>query len=103
MESRLTTVLGEGDDLRLARDLLTQAAVVGRLTPTDATWLADDLVKDTSHRKAVLREVLEILQHDAYLDRHADGWEFRSRLVRDWWRQGNELGYWTVAERRGDQ
>lgn len=71
-------MLGEGDALRLARDLLTQAAVSGVATPADAQALADDLI---------------------------DGWRFRSRLVQDWWRQGNELGFVPAARRRprGDQ
>lgn len=100
LESRLTTVLGEGDELRLARDLLTQAAVVGVLEPGDATWLAADLVEDETQRAGILREVLEILEHDAYLDRGEAGWQFRSRLVQDWWRLGNELGFVAVADRR---
>ncbi len=100
LETRLRTVLGEGDDLRLARDLLTQAAVVGVLEPADAVWLADQLVENASQRAGALREVLEILEHDAYLTRSAAGWQFRSRLVRDWWRQGNELGFVAVADRR---
>ena len=93
LETRLDKVLGEGDALRLARDLLTQAAVGDVLTVTDAGVLAEDLVEDDGERAATLRQVLEILEHDAYLGRGADGWRYRSRVVRDWWRQGNELGF----------
>jgi hypothetical protein len=93
LETRLERVLGEGDDLRLARDLLTQAAVTEVLTTADATILAEDVVEDGGQRAAALRDVLEILEHDAYLARGADGWRYRSRVVRDWWRQGNELGF----------
>ena len=100
LEARLSTVLGEGDELRLARDLLTQAAVVGLLEPGDAAWLAEELVEDESQRVGILREVLEILEHDAYFDRGPKGWQFRSRLVQDWWRRGNELCFVPVAERR---
>jgi hypothetical protein len=99
LESRLDTVLGEGDALRLARDLLTQAAVAGVTTLADAQALADDLVEDDDQRGAILRRVLEILVHDAYLGRDPDGWRFRSRLVRDWWRQQNELGFVPAGQR----
>ena len=99
LETRLEKALGEGDALRLARDLLTQAAVADRLTPADATLLADDLVEDAAGRAATLRHVLEILEHDAYIGRGQDGWRYRSRVVRDWWRQGNELGFIPPADR----
>jgi hypothetical protein len=100
LETRLRTVLGEGDALRLARDLLTQTAVAGLLTPDDATILAEDLVEDADQRAATLREVLEILEHDAYLERAPAGWGFRSHLVLDWWREGNEMGFVRAADRR---
>lgn len=99
LESRLVTVLGEGDSLRLARDLLTQAAVAEPLTTGDGAVLAADLIESADQRPPILREALEILEHDAYLQRHPDGWRFRSRLVADWWRQGNELGFVPAAER----
>ncbi len=100
LETRLDTVLGEGDALRLARDLLTQAAVCGVATLADAQALAEDLVEDDGLRAPILREVLEILVHDAYVGRDPDGWRFRSRLVQDWWTQGNELGFVPAADRR---
>jgi uncharacterized protein len=99
LETRLTRVLGEGDSLRLARDLLTQAAVTGNLSPDDAGVLAGDVVENPGERPATLRQVLEILEHDAYLVREATGWRYRSRVVRDWWRQGNEMGFVPAAER----
>jgi uncharacterized protein len=100
LETRLEKVLGEGDALRLARDLLTQAAVAEVLTARDAAVLADDLVEDSVERAATLRQVLEILEHDAYVGHGSDGWRFRSRVVRDWWRQGNELGFVPPEKRR---
>jgi hypothetical protein len=100
LETRLRSVLGEGDALRLALDLLTQAAVAEPLSGSQATLLSDDLVEDVGQRPAILREVLEILEHDLYLGRQADGWRYRSRLVRDWWRQRNELGFIPAEDRK---
>jgi hypothetical protein len=87
LESRLVKVLGEGDELRLARDLLTHAAITGVVTEADAKGVARDVIEDEEARAASVRTVLEILEHDAYLARHDDGWRFRSNLVRDWWRR----------------
>jgi hypothetical protein len=78
----------------------TQTAVAGALTLEDAALLADDLVEDAAQRAATLRLVVEILKHDAYLGREAGGWRFRSRVVRDWWCQGNELGFVAPEDRR---
>ena len=69
------------------------------LTGAQASMLADDLVEDVDERASTLRHVLEILEHDAYLTRGPDGWRYRSRVVRDWWRQGNELGFVPPEER----
>ncbi len=99
LETRLEKALGEGDALRLARDLLTQAAVTDALTSGDATLLADDLVEDEGERAATLRQVLEILEHDAYLGRGPDGWRYRSLVVRDWWQQGNGMGFVPAGDR----
>ncbi len=100
LEAGLDGVLGEGDALRPTRDVLTQAAVAGVVTPADAQALAEDLVESDDLRAPTLRQVLEILVHDAYIGRDTDGWRFRSRLVRDWWRQGNELGFVPAGDRR---
>jgi uncharacterized protein len=70
LETRLDQVLGEGDALRLARDLLTQAAVADVLTTADAAVLAENVVEDDSARAATLRQVLEILEHDAWASRY---------------------------------
>lgn len=99
LESRLVKVLGEGDALRLAQDLLTQAAVVGLVTAQDAAASAAEMIEDDTSRAATMREVLEIIEHDAYVERGSDGWRFRSRLVAQWWKRRYEAGFVPIAER----
>ncbi len=43
----------------------------------------------------VLREVLDVLEHDGYLVGHEamDGWRFSSNLLRDWWRNRFSRSY----------
>ena len=46
-------------------------------------------------RGPVLREVLDVLEHDGYLVRHEiiDGWRFSSNLIRDWWEKRFSQSY----------
>ncbi len=91
-EERLLRVLEESTvDLALA--LLTEAAVVGRLT-----WNAAQLCV-ASHQLEepvkALRDVLRVLDHDGYLEKTGDAgdWVFVSPLIRDWWRSRFGTGY----------
>ncbi|MFO0748290.1 MAG: ATP-binding protein [Myxococcota bacterium] len=93
-EERLRSVLAPS--LRdLAADLLTEAAVVGRLTPTAAMALARADVKEP---RAALDEILGVLEHDGYLARDASGdYAYVSHLVRDWWRARFGFNWQPVA------
>ncbi len=33
-----------------------------------------------------VEDVLRVLEHDGYLERHGDGYRFVSGLLEDWWR-----------------
>ncbi len=98
-EERLLRVL-ERDSVTLALDLLTETAVAGVLEPQTARLLAQSLLLKNSD--AVLREVLDILQHDGYLewDEHKQAWVFVSFLVKDWWKKRFSQGYVLPQERR---
>lgn len=69
----------------IAMEILAEAAVQGVFT-ADArralerlhTALFDDA-------PARVTEVLDLLEHDGYLDRGPDGHGFSSRLLKDWW------------------
>ena len=98
-EERLLRVL-ERDSVTLALDLLTETAVAGVLEPQTARLLAQSLLLKNSD--AVLREVLDILQHDGYLewDEHKQAWVFVSLLVKDWWKRRFSQSYVLPQERR---
>ena len=46
-----------------------------------------------------VEDVLQVLEHDGYLERHGDGYRFVSGLLEDWWR-ARHGGYFTPIERR---
>lgn len=93
-EERLKLVLGEGI-LPVAIDLLTEAAVMGRLTGRAAVLIVEDHRPDDTEpaRRQLLRQLLDLLDHDGYLRRGDGGFAFCSNLLRDWWRARFDFGY----------
>ncbi|MCA9684721.1 MAG: ATP-binding protein [Myxococcales bacterium] len=98
-EERLRWVLGPALE-PLCFDLLSEAAIVGRLQPIGArTLLAEH---QPPRGLDDLREILDVLEHDGYLAQEHDGsYVFVSALVREWWRLRFSLSY-TPLGQRGD-
>lgn len=90
-EQRLSKVVTHAQ-VPLALDLLTGAAVEGRLSDELALALAREHLEDPV---APLQRLLRILQHDGYLRRDGDGYRFGSTLLRDWW-LGRFASSWTA-------
>ena len=82
-ESRLKMVLGD-EGCRVALDMLTEAAVAGLLSPNAiARHRQLQAVEDNP---VPIDNVLHVLEHDGYLERHEGGYRFISGLLEDWWR-----------------
>jgi hypothetical protein len=98
-EERLLRVLDQAS-VMLALDLLTEAAVTDGLTPENARLLAQN--SHAESQDEILREVLDVLQHDGYLEWDEDKrlWCFVSSLVRDWWKKRFSQSYMAPKERR---
>ncbi len=85
-ETRLKLVLGE-EGYATAIELLTEAAVKG-LLPRDAINRYRGRVRVPHDTEVVPAEdVLNVLEHDGYLEKHGDGHRFVSGLLEDWWRE----------------
>lgn len=82
---RLLMVLGR-ELGTLAVGILTETAVEGSLTPQAAHAIAAEYAADSTAPEESLRIVLGVLEHDGYLRRTKNQYEFVSRLLRDWWR-----------------
>jgi uncharacterized protein len=91
-EERLLRVL-ESDAVPLALDLLTETAVNNSLTIEAARLLAQRNLSVSA--EDVMREVMEILQHDGYLEWNEtkNQWMFTSYLIRDWWKRRFQQSY----------
>lgn len=98
-EERLKMMVGTSI-LPFVLDLLTEAAAVGQLTAKAVAVIQED--NGLAGREAAdqTREVLEILEHDGYLQPTLDGYTFVSKLLRDWWMRRFGFGY-TPALQRG--
>lgn len=114
-EERLTSVL-QADDVPLAIDLLTEAAVSGKLTDAAIAILTDEATESpsrmgfvppvrnsnlTREQRERVRNLLEIFEHDGYLRREMDGLVFVSRLVGEWWKARHSIGFVPANQRRG--
>ena len=82
-EGRLRMVLGD-EGCRIALDLLTEAAVAGGALGDDA--ITRQRERQTEANPMPIEDVLHVLEHDGYLERHEGGYRFISGLLEDWWR-----------------
>ena len=85
-ETRLKEGLGGDDDCySIAMEILAEAAMQEVFTPSARhrlEQLYSALVDDTP---TCIAEVLEVLEHDGYLEDSKNGYRFPSHLLRDWW------------------
>ncbi len=97
-EERLKMVLGD-EIFPLALELLTEAAVVGLLTAESTRVAVQGYQFGIAVRQQAQRQVLEVLEHDGYLERTENAYRFVSKLLRDWWKARYEFGYTPIAQR----
>ena len=100
-EERLKMALGDGD-YPIAIELLTEAAVNdGTLTESAIRKCAELLrARGAGDPTTTLRNALDILQHDGYLERSDDGYRYVSGLLQDWWRARHGAFFTRFEDRR---
>jgi hypothetical protein len=98
-EERLEQVL-DRESFVLALDMLTQAAVAGRLTIADIKAFRNEHSLEGNSVDEAEKEVLYVLEHDGYLKRQPKGYVFVSKLLRDWWRRRHGQSFTPVLERK---
>ena len=85
-ETRLKEGLG-GDDIYypIAMEILAEAAIKEVFTLDARNCLEQMYSTLVDDMPACIAEVLEVLEHDGYLENSKSGYRFPSRLLRDWW------------------
>lgn len=99
MEERIKMVFGL-EVYPIALEILTEAAVKGYLDNNSAIAICQNYEIAALDQKEILREILEILEHDGYLYQDKNRYIFVSHLLRDWWKARFDFGYIPVSERR---
>ncbi len=98
-EERLQMVLGD-EILPLALEMLTETAEVGQLTGEAMGAISATYNFESLSIHEVQKQILDVLEHDGYLTRQLDRYEFVSKLLRDWWKARHGFGYIRTSQRR---
>ncbi len=97
-EERLRMVLPK-ETVSLAFEILTEAAVVGKLTQEALEELRNSYsIKGNSREE--IQNIIWVLQHDGYLLEKNKCYVFVSKLLRDWWKARNEKFYVPIRLRK---
>lgn len=99
MEERLKMAFGM-EVYPLALEIVTETAVSGSLSSETAMFICDSYSIEDYDSKDILRNILEILQHDGYIEKKDGKFVFISNLLRDWWKNHFGYGYVPVSKRR---
>jgi uncharacterized protein len=96
-EERLAQVFDK-ESFALALDMLTQAAVTGRLTVADIEAFRKEHPLEGD--RVAEKDILYILEHDGYLRQQSQGYVFVSKLLKDWWNRRHGQSFVPVLERK---
>ena len=102
-EGRLKLVLGT-DFYEIALDLLTEAAVHdGRLSNDAVARYRGYFRESDEPARHAVETVLNVLEHDGYLERSDSGYAFLSGLLQDWWRLRHGGSFVPIERRLGER
>lgn len=97
-EERLKLVL-DPEALRLALDMVTETASSGLLTK-EALFKYEKFYSFKDRKTTeVLKELIQLFEHDGYLRPSERGYVFVSNLLRDWWKNRHGFLFVPVAQR----
>ncbi len=97
-EERLKLVLDKSV-LPLCLEMLTDAAVTGCLSRQALQAFQDSYSLEDRSVKEAQAQILQVLEHDGYLEPTQDGFVFVSKLLSDWWERHYGLLHTPILER----
>ncbi len=110
LEERLKWMLTK-DELPLALDLLSEVAVTGAIELATAEAITAEHLPRRGPRQPRqprlgrqgferLHAILDVLEHDGYLEKDGERWVFASRLFRSWWKSRFGRAYRAARRQR---
>ena len=100
-ETRLRDALEE-ESLAITMEILAEAATQGALTAGTRTRLGELYSRVVSDAHSRITEVLDVLEHDGYLEMRGDVYRFQLHPLRDWWAARFRNHHVPVADRTPD-
>lgn len=97
-EERLKLVLPI-ESYALALDMLTEASVSGSLSIESLSAFGKFYETPGAGTLEIQKAILQVLEHDGYLERTGDGYSFVSPLLKDWWRRRHGYFHKPVLKR----
>ena len=100
-ETRLRDALDE-ESRSIAMEILAEAATQGVFTPTSRTRLGQLYSRVVPDAHGRITEVLDVLEHDGYLEARDDVYRFQLHPLRDWWAARFRNHHVPIADRSWD-
>lgn len=99
-ETRLKEGLEDGR-YTIAMEILAESATQGRFVPSARRRLERLYAPVVEDASSHIADVLDVLVHDGYLEATEDGFQFQSRLLKDWWAARFRDHFTPIEKRRG--
>ena len=100
-ETRLHDALDE-ESRSIAMEILAEVATQGVFTPASRTGLGQLYCRVVPDVHGRITEVLDVLEHDGYLEARDDVYRFQLHPLRDWWAARFRNHHVPIADRSRD-
>lgn len=95
---RLERTLGV-EKYNFAKELLSEAAITGRLTGKAAMIIADNYCSSQNEKTDAIRFLLKTLEHDGYLHQSGSDYVFKNILLKNYWIKEFSFNYTPSSQR----
>jgi len=95
---RLERTLGV-EKYNFAKELLSEAAITGRLTGKAAMVIADNYYSNQNEKTEAIRFLLKTFEHDGYLHQSGPEYVFKNILLKNYWIKEFSFNYTPTSQR----
>ncbi|MGR3218920.1 MAG: hypothetical protein ACUZ8H_03760, partial [Candidatus Anammoxibacter sp.] len=95
---RLERTLGS-EKYNLAKELLSEAAIIGRLTGKAAMIIAGSYCSNQNEKADAVRFLLKTFEHDGYLQQSGSDYVFKNILLKNYWIKEFSFNYTPASQR----